>query len=383
MNNAMGAIILAAGESSRMGRCKAVLPLGGQTVLEHEVELFRNAGVEHIAVVTGFHIPSIRPVINRLGVCEVCNPHPEQGMYSSVCTGLAALESLCIGVFILPVDIPLVRPCTLHLVEQAWREAGSSIAMPCIGADSGHPPLMATSYAPAMLAWKGQCGLQGFFDTVANEIISVPVPDELMLLDMDTPDAYDAITIKSEHTQIPSPRECLALISEVRPIPENIRAHSIMVAGLARAMGEQLNACGEHFDTDLLQAAGLLHDIARLERNHGPQGAKILDAMGFSAVARVIAPHSDMDVQDLAPITHREVIFLADKYFKGNRPVPLETRYGAKMEKYGKNPEAREHVRKRLEHALKSERRIEARAGVVLKDLAIAVAGRLSTGDAG
>lgn len=381
--NGMGAIILAAGESSRMGRCKAVLPLGEQTVLEHEVGLFRDAGLEHIAVVTGFHAPSIRPVIKRLGVLEVRNPHPERGMYSSVCVGIAALESLCAGVFILPVDIPLVRSCTLQLVEQAWRASGGGIAMPCIEGKSGHPPLMATSYAQAMRGWKGQCGLQGFFDTVADQIISVSVPDELMLLDMDTPEAYDVIRIRHEHARVPSPRECLALISEVRPIPENIRAHSVMVAGLARAMGERLNACGEHFDTDLLEAAGLLHDIARLERNHGPQGAKILDTMGFSAVARVIAPHSDMDIADNAPITHREIIFLADKYFKGNRPVSLATRYGAKMEQYGTHPEARDHVRRRLEHALKSEKRIEERSGAVLEDLAVAVAGRSETGDAG
>ena len=373
----IGAVILAAGESSRMGRCKAVLPLGEHSVLEHEVRLFRDAGVRHICVVTGFHAESIRPVIARLGVLEAHNPHPEQGMFSSVCAGVAALAPLCAGVFMLPVDIPLVRSCTLHLLAQKWRDDPSMIAMPFMDAESGHPPLIPTAHAPAMLAWSGERGLQGFFETVSGQILPVPVPDELMLLDMDTPEAYKTIIDRKKYAQIPSRRECLAMISEVRPIPENIRNHSIMVAGLARAMGDELNACGEHCDPDLLEAAGLLHDIARLERNHGPLGAKILDGWGFSSVARIIAPHSDMDVADHAPITHREIIFLADKYFKGDLPVSLQTRYGAKMKQYGKNPEARAHVKRRLEHALKSKARIERRAGIVLEDLARAVAGRL------
>ncbi|GAU07416.1 DVU_1551 family NTP transferase [Desulfoplanes formicivorans] len=371
----LGAIILAAGESSRMGRCKALLPLGGRTVLEHEVALFREVGIERICVVTGFHGECIRPLLDGLGVVEACNPHPEEGMFASVCTGIRALAKECAGMFLLPVDIPLVRSCTLRLAAQTWRENDTSVVIPYCGKQSGHPPLVPSSWAADILGWTGDKGLHGLFRSVAHGIIPVQVPDEHMLMDMNTPDAYERILAAWQRFGVPSRKECLVVMEDVHPIPEHIRAHSIMVAALARAMGEHLNQHGGAFDPDLLEAAGLLHDIARLERHHGPRGAEILDAMGLSQVARVIAPHSDMHVPDGAPITHQEIIFLADKYFKGDRPVSLAVRYGAKMEQYGINAKARAHVKERLDHALHAEARFQERTGIVLEALANQVSG--------
>ena len=378
--NTPGALILAAGRSSRMGRCKALLPFGKTSVLEHQLDLLQHAGTGPICVVTGFHAEAIHPVISRRKVLEARNPSPEQGMFSSICTGIATLAPLCRGFFILPVDIPLVRPCTLDLLQKKWQEDPASIAMPFFGTRSGHPPLFPSSLAQNLLAWQGEGGLQGFFTTVAHCIVPVPVPDEQMLLDMDSPEAYEKILTQKERGDIPSPGECLALIREIRPIPENIQNHSIRVAGLARAMGERLNAHGEHLDPDLLEAAGLLHDIARLEPNHGPRGAEILRDLGFTTVARVIAPHSDMDIPEHAPISHEEIIFLADKYFKGDQPVSLKVRYGAKKKKYGTTPGLRAHVEKRLEHALHSQKRMEERMGTGMENLAEEVARTLAGG---
>jgi CTP:molybdopterin cytidylyltransferase MocA len=360
-----------------MGRCKALLPLGGQTVLEHVIDLFREVGIGHICVVTGFHRDRVHPVIEAEGVFEARNPNPEEGMFSSICTGIRTLHEQCRAMFLLPVDIPLVRSCALRLLAKTWNDQTSSIVMPYCREESGHPPLVPSSLAASILGWTGDMGLHGFFGSVRGRIVPVQVPDEHMLMDMDTPEAYERVLAAWQGLGVPSRTECLVMMEDVRPIPGNIRAHSLMVAGLARAMGEALNRHGGTFDPDLLEAAGLLHDVARLERRHGPRGAEVLEAMGFGEVGRIIAPHSDMDIPQGAPMTHREIVFLADKYFKGDRPVSLAARYGAKMEQYGTNPEARAHVKARLDHALHSETRFQERTGIVLEELARQVVGNI------
>jgi CTP:molybdopterin cytidylyltransferase MocA len=372
----LGAIILAAGGSARMGRCKPLLPLGGRTVLEHVMALFHNVGIPRICVVTGFHRERILPYLHVPGVLEARNPHPEKGMFSSLCTGIAALAPLCSAMFLLPVDIPLVRTCTLQLLATARQKNPAAVIMPYCNGKSGHPPLLPSSLAPSILDWTGAMGLHGFFRSVAPPMVPVEVPDEHMLLDMDTPRAYEEITTAWSRFDIPSRMECLVLLEHVCHLPEHIRRHSIMVAHLARAMGEHLLAAGQTMDPDLLEAAGLLHDVARLQPHHGPRGAKLLADMGFARVGRIIEPHSDMDVPPQAPMTPQEIIFLADKYFKGDTPVSLAERYGAKMEQYGTSPKAREHIRKRLAHARQSEARFEGQTGVVLEELARLVAGK-------
>ncbi len=370
-----GAVFLAAGKSSRMGRCKAVMPLGDQTVLERLIGVFQEVGVEQICVVTGFHRERLLPYIEgRFGVFEARNPHPEAGMFSSLRTGLQALSGSCSAMFVLPVDIALVRSCTLELVAKKWRENQGSVVLPFFGEASGHPPLIPSSLTEKICNWSGDMGLRGFFASIQDNIVPVQVPDEQMLLDMDDLAAYNRILSAWQDFDIPSHRECLALLQKVRPIPENIVSHSLMVAALARLMGEKLNQHGGFFNLALLEASGLLHDIARLEPRHGPRGAEILAEMGFGRVAEVIAPHSDMKVATGSPITHQEIVFLADKYWKGDEPVSLAVRYGAKMEKYGVNPEAKAHVAGRLVRAQHSTARFEEQTGVALEELVKQVA---------
>ena len=79
----LSGIVLAAGYSSRMGACKALLQIDGASLLERTVRLFRETGVERIVVVTGAR-PEIRPFAETLNVTVVENPHFDSGMFSSV-----------------------------------------------------------------------------------------------------------------------------------------------------------------------------------------------------------------------------------------------------------------------------------------------------------
>ena len=117
-------LILAAGQSSRMGKVKALLPLPGGAgrecpALEGLARLFHTVGIEHISVVTGWHADSVEQAAQRIGLAVVRNPRPEDGMFSSVCVGLQALADGNSAlpqapVLVLPVDVPLVRPMTVQ-----------------------------------------------------------------------------------------------------------------------------------------------------------------------------------------------------------------------------------------------------------------------------
>ena len=119
----LAAIVLAAGRSSRMHELKPLLEAGGRTLLERAVGAFTAVGIDDVVVVTGHRGDEVAPVAARAGAGTVPNPRFDDGMYSSVQAGVAALAAGVTRFFLLPADVPLVRPET---VGRLARAAGSA-----------------------------------------------------------------------------------------------------------------------------------------------------------------------------------------------------------------------------------------------------------------
>ena len=142
-NPLFSAVILAAGLSSRLGRFKPLAALGGVTLIERAVNLFRSAGVRDITVVIGHRADELRPILADLRVKSADNPDYESGMFSSVRRGVESLNGQSQAFFVLPVDIPLVRPATVRALTQAFgRQPQAKIFYPVFGDQRGHPPLI-------------------------------------------------------------------------------------------------------------------------------------------------------------------------------------------------------------------------------------------------
>ncbi|CAO0823989.1 molybdenum cofactor cytidylyltransferase [Desulfarculales bacterium] len=184
------AIILAAGLSSRMGRLKPLLDLGGATVLERVVGVFQQAGVVDIRVVLGHRVDQLLPLLPGLGAREVFNPLYQEGMFSSVQAGLASLEQPAEAVFMHPVDIALVSPATVAALLQAWNPGRQGIIYPCHQGRRGHPPLIAGSLISEILAWPGQDGLKALLRRHEDKAVLLEVADPYILRDMDEPGDY-------------------------------------------------------------------------------------------------------------------------------------------------------------------------------------------------
>lgn len=190
----IGAVILAAGFSSRMGEFKALLPVGGYTMLERVLMLFTSAGLSDIVVVCGHEHEKIEAMLSGTGVQIAYNPFFRQGMFSSIQTGIACLSPEVEGFFIHPVDIPFVQAGTLLELLKLFQDAGPQIILhPCFKGRHGHPPLVGAVWGDALLKWQGPDGLRGFFRQYKGEQFDIEVNDEYILIDIDTPEDYQRL----------------------------------------------------------------------------------------------------------------------------------------------------------------------------------------------
>jgi molybdenum cofactor cytidylyltransferase len=361
---AISAIILAAGLSTRMGALKQLLPLGDSTLIGHVVELYRAAGISDIHVVVGHRADEIRKTQTALPVNWVMNEHYKNGMFSSICTGLRDLPQRCSAFFIHPVDIPLVRFHTIARLVAAHIRTPALIQYPLFSGERGHPPLISAGLIPGILDWSGEGGLRPFLDRIdARQVREVPVADEAILLDSDTPEAYERIRAGFSGRSIPSEAECRELMDNIVRLPENVQRHCYRVAENAEALGRSLSTVGVHLDLRLIRAAAMLHDIARSEKGHAEAGARLLECHGFSSLSPIVGVHMDLEVNFDGPIDESQIVHLADKLAAGDQPVDLETRFDKKLKKYGADPKKAAAIFHRQENARRILGKVERLTG--------------------
>jgi CTP:molybdopterin cytidylyltransferase MocA len=183
------AIILAAGFSSRMTAFKPLIQIGGKSFVEHAIALFRTAGIEDIVTVLGHRAPEMLPVVKAAGAREVINANHPDGMYSSIQAGVQAVEDSCDAFFLLPVDIPLVRPSTVRQLAAAFaRHSAPPVCYPLFQSARGHPPLINSTLIDTIRGYAGDGGLRAVLRRHEEQSITVPVDDPYIRLDADTPE---------------------------------------------------------------------------------------------------------------------------------------------------------------------------------------------------
>ena len=195
----IGAIITAAGLSSRMGAFKPLLSFKGKTVIENTVGTVLSVITEPAVVVTGYRAEEIEEILKKAfgdRVVTVCNrSYRDTDMLYSVKTGLRFLPE-CDAFFFLPGDMPAVRPETLRLLIEKAAETEDRIpdvTFPETAGRSGHPPLISAKLIPAILSYEGEGGLRGFWKSCGADMIRVPVEDEGVMTDLDTPEDYEKL----------------------------------------------------------------------------------------------------------------------------------------------------------------------------------------------
>jgi molybdenum cofactor cytidylyltransferase len=198
-NSQVGAIILAAGKSTRMGEAKQLLRLGDGTVLGQTIENVRRSRMDEIVLVLGSSADAIRrqlPISLLDGLKVVINPAYGQGIASSLRAGLSALDAQIAAALIVLADQPFVRPETLNQIAQLAHQHRSSraqIVIPSYRGVRGNPVLLDRSVFAEVMALQGDVGCRAIFGSHTERILNFEVEDEGILLDIDNHEDYERL----------------------------------------------------------------------------------------------------------------------------------------------------------------------------------------------
>src|SRR2546426_3694386 len=177
------AIILAAGESRRMGKPKQLLPFAGKTMLQCVIDAFE---VDETLVVLGYRADEIEKKIH--GARIVRNPNYARGMFSSVQTGLRALPAATKLVLLALADQPRLQRATVSKLIATFKRG---ILVPSYNGRQGHPLLFANEYVPEILAMDETLTLKHFLANHPDELTRLVVEDEGALVDIDDRASYE------------------------------------------------------------------------------------------------------------------------------------------------------------------------------------------------
>jgi molybdenum cofactor cytidylyltransferase len=197
MNNSrVGAVILAAGKSRRMGEAKQLLRLGESTVLGQTLANLHGAGVDEIVLVLGFSAQTILqqlPVSATEDLKVVVNEDYEHGMASSLREGLSSLDPQTDAALVVLADQPFIRPETLDRIIDRHRRTNAQIVIPLYKGFRGNPVLLHRSVFPEIMALDGDIGCRAIFGSHLEGIVKVEVDDVGILLDIDNKDDYERL----------------------------------------------------------------------------------------------------------------------------------------------------------------------------------------------
>ena len=199
----LGAVILAAGASSRMGKFKPLLEVDGTSMVRRVTDMMRAAHATPIVVVTGYQSRQLEDHLAGLGLHFVRNDrYYETQMLDSLLLGLDALPDEVERILFCPADIPLVKEGTVATLLQA---SGDFIC-PSHEGKTGHPALISRKLIPLLRDYRGKEGLRGAIDACGIPITTVCVNDMGTTLDGDTKDEYAALLrYRRQETQRPQP----------------------------------------------------------------------------------------------------------------------------------------------------------------------------------
>lgn len=198
----IAAILLAAGESRRMGSPKPLLDWAGETLIEYQVRQLRAAGVDQVIAVLGHRADEVRPAAERAGATVVVNDDYAEGRASSLRVGAAAIPEGTAEIVVLSVDQPRPAAVIRRLLEEHLA-SGALITLPAHDGKRGHPALLCGSIAPELLRVNEAAkGLREIIHRRAESIHELPFDTDIVLLDINTPEEYDSARKTFAETKI-------------------------------------------------------------------------------------------------------------------------------------------------------------------------------------
>jgi molybdenum cofactor cytidylyltransferase len=187
----IAAIILAAGESRRMGRQKLLLPYGGTTVIEHIVGQVVESDAAQTIVVTGHDARAVEAAMLGKPVTCVENLDYKEGMLTSIRAGLKAAPPDADGFMVVLGDQPSIGVSLVNQLIAGFYDVEKGIIVPLYDNDTGHPIIISMAYREEVMTKFDDTGLRGLIYGHPEYVHRLPVDMPGVLCDMDTPEDYE------------------------------------------------------------------------------------------------------------------------------------------------------------------------------------------------
>jgi len=186
----ISAIVLAAGESKRMGQPKMLLPWGKSTVLQTVISTLQTAGMDDILVVTGGAHQQVGMLIGKSVQTIYNKDYAEGEMLSSLQAGLAAKKDETRAALICLGDQPQVQVRSVQRILQAYKESQAKIIVPSYQLHRGHPWMVARELWDEILKMRAPKTLRDFLNHHQRNILYLEFDTPTILQDLDTKEDY-------------------------------------------------------------------------------------------------------------------------------------------------------------------------------------------------
>ena len=191
LSEVISGILLAGGTSSRLGRPKQLMELGGRPVLQHVVDAAAAAGLDELVVVLGHRAEDVAAALTLPATARaVVNPDYATGQASSMRTGLAAASPSSEAALLLLGDQPAMRPADIRAVVAAYRAGAGPVVQGSYRGTPGHPVLFDRSVWPDLLAVEGDRGARDVLKAHPDWVVRVDLDADLPA-DLDTMEDYE------------------------------------------------------------------------------------------------------------------------------------------------------------------------------------------------
>jgi CTP:molybdopterin cytidylyltransferase MocA len=186
----INAIVLAAGESRRMGKLKPLLRFRDTTFLEQIISVLKLSDVDRVTVVLGARAETIKKSIDLSGTDVVVNKDYRKGQLSSLVAGLKNTPAQMDAILVCLVDNPFITKTVVNRIISKFKETKGPIVVPVFNKKRGHPTLFSRSLFKELLNAPAQEGARYVVYSNKEKMLELEMPESGILVSIDTPEDY-------------------------------------------------------------------------------------------------------------------------------------------------------------------------------------------------
>lgn len=195
----ISAIILAAGESLRMGSPKQLLKLGDRTLIRIVAENVLSSSVDEVVVITGHRSREVSEAICDLPVKVIFNPRHREGQGTSLALGARSVDLKASAFLVLMSDQPLITHLLIDKVIEEYMRKKCLALRPVYRGMPGHPVILSRSLSGELSALEGDEGARGVLKKLGDEVCYLPVQDGAAVFDVDTTEDFEKLISVAEN----------------------------------------------------------------------------------------------------------------------------------------------------------------------------------------